>query len=342
MSAARRPAGAATRVTVAAWVLLAAASLLAATAAPADDEPTASPAPTATAPAGPVTIRAHLDPDTTTIGTPFRYTTEISAPTGMQIVLAQPTERIGIFDILDFGDAPPVTHAGITTVTRWYRLAGWEPGHYEITSPPVQWRRPGEEFAAAPAATVVMTIDSVLAKAGEPTDIRDIKLPLDPPIDWRPWRILGAALATMLLAVWVAYRLLRGRTRAVPAVPPRPAHVIALADLERLRARRLTEQGLFKEYYSALSGIVRAYIERRFGVRAPEMTTEEFLLTTARGGRLQATHRSLLGEFLGQSDLVKFARLVPTLGDSEGAWAAARRFVEDTAEAPHEGSDAPR
>src|SRR4029077_9600432 len=90
-------------------------------------------------------------------------------------------------------------------------------------------------------------------------------------------------------------------------------------------------QGLFKEYYSALSGIVRAYVERRFGVRAPEMTTEEFLLTTARGGRLQGAYRALLGEFLGQSDLVKFARHVPTLADSERAWASARRFVEETA-----------
>ena len=298
----------------------------------ADETP--SPAPSADAPPGPVSVKAHLDPDTTTIGTPFRYTTEITAPTGVQIVLAQPTERIGQFDILDFGDAPPVTHAGVTTVTRWYSLAGWEPGHYEIASPPVQWRRPGEELAPAPGTTVVMTIESVLAKAGAPTDIRDIKPPLDPPIDWRPWQILGLTVAIALLIGWAAWRFLRGRRPAVPATPPQPAHAIALADLERLRARRLTEQGLFKEYYSALSDIVRAYVERRFGVRAPEMTTEEFLLTTARGGRLAAAHRSLLGEFLGQSDLVKFARLVPTLVDSEGAWTAARRFVEDTAEAP--------
>ncbi|HEY2387569.1 MAG TPA: hypothetical protein VGK30_11455 [Candidatus Binatia bacterium] len=339
-TARRRRMGAAACATVAGLVLL--GTVPTATPARADDATSPAAAPSANAAPGSVTVTARLEPDTTTIGTPFRYTTEITAPTGVQIVLAQPTERIGQFDILDFGDAPPVTHAGVTTVTRWYSLAGWEPGHYEIASPPVQWRRTGEELAPAPGATVVMTIESVLAKAGAPTDIRDIKPPLDPPIDWRPWQILGLTVAIALLLGWAAYRFLHGRQATVAAPPPRPAHELALADLDRLRARRLTEQGRFKEYYSALSDIVRAYVERRFGVRAPEMTTEEFLLTTARGGRLAAAQRSLLGEFLGQSDLVKFARLVPTLVDSEGAWTAARRFVEDTAEAPAEGIRAAR
>jgi hypothetical protein len=62
------------------------------------------------------------------------------------------------------------------------------------------------------------------------------------------------------------------------------------------------------------------------------MTTEEFLVATARDGRLAPAHRRLLGEFLGESDLVKFARHVPTIADSERAFEAARRFVADTSD----------
>ena len=304
----------------------------------ADDATAPAAAPTAGAAADaappvdtPVTVRARLDPDTTTIGTPFRYTMEITGPPALQIVFAQPTERLGEFDILDFGDTPPTTRDGLTVVTRWYRLAGWEPGHKEIESPPVQWRRPGGELTTAPPANVVMTIESVLAKAGSPTDIRDIKPPLEPPFYWRPYYIAAGALAALLFVAIAGYRALRRGERARVAAPPRPAHEIAIDDLERLRNRGLTEHRLFKEYYSALSGIVRAYLERRFSLRAPEMTTEEFLLTTARGGSLQPAHRALLGEFLTESDLVKFARHVPTLADSERAYAAARRFVDETA-----------
>jgi hypothetical protein len=90
-----------------------------------------------------------------------------------------------------------------------------------------------------------------------------------------------------------------------------------------------------KDFYSTLSDIVRRYLEDRFRLRAPEMTTEEFLLVTSRDGRLAAGHRRLLGDFLTESDLVKFARHVPTLSDGERAFEAARRFVTDTT-APEE------
>jgi hypothetical protein len=66
------------------------------------------------------------------------------------------------------------------------------------------------------------------------------------------------------------------------------------------------------------------------------MTTEEFLLTTAREGRLEGGHRRLLGDFLAESDLVKFARHLPTIADSERAWEAAARFVHETSGPPEE------
>ena len=139
-----------------------------------------------------------------------------------------------------------------------------------------------------------------------------------------------------MLVAFVLHRTLNRPKRAAPSAPPRPPHEIAAAELERLRGRRLVEEGAFKEYYSALSDIVRRYLEGRFTLRAPEMTTEEFLLATARDGRLMPAHRRLLGEFMTESDLVKFARHLPTIADSERAWAAARRFVDETAAVPQE------
>jgi hypothetical protein len=286
-----------------------------------------------------VEVHARAEPDTTTIGSKLRYTMEVVALPGVQVVLAQPTERIGIFDIVDFGDPPPATRDGKTVITRWYDLTGWEVGHHFIESPPVRYRRAdAADLADTPGERIVVTIESVLAKAGSPSDIRDVKPPEEPPFYWRPYVIVAGGVALLLFTVALAWRLLSGRSRVRPAPPPRPAHEIAIDDLERLRARRLTDHGLFKEYYSALSDIVRAYLERRFHLRAPEMTTEEFLVMSARGGRLQSTHRALLGGFLRESDLVKFARHVPTIADSERAFAAARRFVDETA-AERDGSD---
>jgi len=319
-------------LTVLALALLAAGaqtpepSPAAAESAPPSPAVAGSPAPS------PVEVHAHVEAGTITIGQRFRYTLEVAAPSEIEIMLTQPTEHLGDFDIVDFGDAPTVSKSGKTVITRWFELVGYTTGDHLTASPPVRYRLPGEDLTEAPGDEIVVTIASVLAREPNATDIRDIKPPIEPPIDRRPLYVATAALAAGLLAAFALYRILRGRNRRVPAAPPRPAHEIAHEALERLRARALPQQGAFKEYYSSLTAIVRSYLEQRFRLRAPEMTTEEFLMVTARGGAaLQNSHRALLGEFLSESDLVKFARHHPTLADAERAYEAAARFVDETA-----------
>lgn len=315
-------------------VALAAAACLA-TAARAESpapSPDPSPAVTASPAPSPVEVRGSVPPGAFTIGERVRYTVEVAAPTGVEILLAQPTERLGAFDIVDFGDVPAAERDGKTVVTRWFELVGYEPGYHLVPSPPVRYRLPGEALTEAPPTETVVEIASLLAREPDAADIRDVKPPEEPPLDRRPLYVVAAAVAAVVLAGVVLYRVLRRPRRAAAGPPPRPAHEVAHEELARLRARALPEQGAFKEYYSALTAIVRTYLEQRFRLRAPEMTTEEFLMVTARGAAaLQSGHRALLGEFLGESDLVKFARHHPTLADAERAFGAATRFIDETA-----------
>ncbi len=100
--------------------------------------------------------------------------------------------------------------------------------------------------------------------------------------------------------------------------------------LEQLHREQLPLQGRVEEYYVRLSTIVRVYIENRFGLRAPEMTTEEFLQVASSGQALSEGHRRALQEFLMRCDLVKFARYQPSGQEAEEAWCAAQRFVQET------------
>src|SRR5262249_46017098 len=134
----------------------------------------------------------------------------------------------------------------------------------------VRVRAPGEELHDVAGDTRHVVVTSVLGDADETADIRDIAGPESVPRDLRPWYLAGAALAA-LLALALGWRWLRRRRRAVAAaLSPRPPHEIAVDALRALRARRLPEAGEFKEFYSALSDIVRRYLEDRFQVRAPE------------------------------------------------------------------------
>ena len=102
--------------------------------------------------------------------------------------------------------------------------------------------------------------------------------------------------------------------------------------LRALVARNLVAEGRIEAFFVLLSGIVRSYIEDGFGVRAPEQTTEEFLQRVA-GAPALAAHRASLAPFLQVADEVKFAQHQPEDVVIQRAFATARDFIEQTADA---------
>jgi hypothetical protein len=111
-----------------------------------------------------------------------------------------------------------------------------------------------------------------------------------------------------------------------------PAHVWARLQLDELLADDLIERGQVQEFYYRISGIVRGYIERRFHVSAPEMTTEEFLAAAGTDRRFEPEQTQSLHEFLTQCDLVKYARHAPASHEAREAIRAAEDFIQRTRE----------
>jgi len=254
---------------------------------------------------------------------------DITANTDAELIVPVLGERIGDFFVTDFGDVPQRTENGQVVTSRWFMLVAYSPGDKRIPAFPIKYRLGGESPRDAQANEVQVTVESLLAKEPSRADINDIAPPEAVPFDWTPVWLAGAA-ALAITALGAVLYVVLNRRKAAAAPPPPPAHQVALEALARLRRRMLLEAGQHEEYYVALSGIVRTYVESRFGLRAPEMTTEEFLLAMQRDRRLSTDHRSLLGEFLSESDLVKFARHMPTLEDAERTGTAARRFIEES------------
>lgn len=175
--------------------------------------------------------------------------------------------------------------------------------------------------------------DGLLPERWESLDIRAEK-PLVP-IQEAPWWWLPAVVAVLaLIAAAVWWMMKRRRLPAKPAIPPRPPHEVALEALERLRQEALPARRRFEEFYVRLSSIVRRYVEGRFALRAPEMTTEEFLQAALHAQALSAEHRVALQEFLSRCDLVKFARYEPSEHEAEDTFNAAMRFVQETQSQP--------
>ena len=112
----------------------------------------------------------------------------------------------------------------------------------------------------------------------------------------------------------------------------RSAYEEAIAALARAReARRARAPTTPTRWFVELSSIVRDYLERRYEIRAPELTTEEFLpeAVAREGADAPSTARSS-SQFLERCDRVKFAGYRPDPSESIATLDAARAFVEDT------------
>lgn len=108
------------------------------------------------------------------------------------------------------------------------------------------------------------------------------------------------------------------------------AYELAVRRLAALERGGAPEEPDLDGWFVELSAIVRRYLEERYHVRAPELTTEEFMQVARRAAGLSAEHRELLSAFLERCDRVKFAGYRPDPTESLATLKAARAFIEDT------------
>ena len=139
------------------------------------------------------------------------------------------------------------------------------------------------------------------------------------------WWLAGLGL---LAAAGAAY-FLRGRTQADTAAPYKPsAEEIAHTQLASLLAENLPSQGMFKDFYLRLTGIVRHYIEGITTLRAPEQTTEEFLREMGEKEVFSKDQSCRLKEFLEAADMVKYAGQRPDAVQIDSSISRAKEFID--------------
>ena len=163
-------------------------------------------------------------------------------------------------------------------------------------------------------------------------DIRSLKGPVEVPRDWAGYLwLLGLLLAAIAMAIWNRHlRRLRqrlfGSLFKKPEVKPIPPHVRAR---QRLQAalRHISDP---RQFCFEVSETLRVYLEERFKLRAPESTTEEFLVELQSSSALNTDQKESLAAFLESCDLVKFARFEPNESALRELHESALRLVDET------------
>lgn len=149
------------------------------------------------------------------------------------------------------------------------------------------------------------TMGFVAAAAAVTAAAQDIRGPkplveVPEPVPPTPWLAYGLVALGVLAAIaglvwWLT------RKRRVVLTPEQKAR----RELDQLRGQGgAMAADVFAE---AASGVLRRFIERRFGMAAPKRTTEEFLHEVTRGTHGLEERIDALRDFLRACDLAKFA-----------------------------------
>jgi hypothetical protein len=294
-----------------------------------------------TAERGPFALTVEVTPAKTWVGDPVIIEVRVQTPEGY-VVQFPGAEDLGELEVRSVGDVE--VRPGVEGGLVWRRTITAESlssGVVELPSLVVKYAQEPAQADAEPVfehelatdpfqvevRSALTTQDSVLT----PRDITGVLTPPKKPLSPWSWAaiiggLLTASLGIAAFAAWL-------RRRAHRPAPPVLPEVWALRALSKLEAADLIDRGQAKEFYYRLSEIVRLYIELKFGLAAPEMTTEEFLLALARNRGALPYDAERLRDFLQACDLVKYAALRPRTEDAGQALGTARAFIDATAAA---------
>lgn len=190
-------------------------------------------------------------------------------------------------------------------------------------------------LVADPASQQGFRVDSLLAAKQLRTE--GITTQKDLPFRFKEIRdyvIYGIiALLILSLIVWLVatllYRHMRKRETQVRVMPKIAPHIVANKALVELHNRKLWQNGKFKQYYTALTSIIRVYISERWDISALEYTTDEIIEALA-DVDIPRDSRMALVAMLRTADMVKFAKAEPEAEENEENYLRAYYFVENT------------
>lgn len=166
------------------------------------------------------------------------------------------------------------------------------------------------------------------------TDIKDV---YKAPIYW--WGIIRIVLLVLLVIglgvlgyfLYKKFKTHKGESIFEKAEPVRPAYEIALEQLDKIKAEKVWQQhGRQKEYQTELTSVLRAYIERTYGIGSMEMTSVEILSALKLELKDQKEVYGGLKQILSLADLVKFAKWSAMPNENELSLNNAYMFVHET------------
>ena len=278
---------------------------------------------------GGISLSVTASPDSVDVAREFEVVVRAVAPAGTAVELPDLRDRFRGFSVAeDFSEEPLVGADGSTSYVSSWRLV---PRPCEKTYKLLPFavtlvrRSDGGEvldsFCTAPVYFRNPAVRETVTGGIEVDPEKDL-----PPFSWKMARYCALALFAACAAaacVWWTAKKIAQKIREHRMSPIERA----MLELDRLLQKGLPGRGRYKDFYVELTMVVRRYIQRRHSVRAPNLTTDEFLRAAAENPAFTREALEGLRHFLESSDMVKFAGVEATPEMADSATDRARDYL---------------
>ncbi|HLA85440.1 MAG TPA: hypothetical protein VJL29_11655 [Thermoguttaceae bacterium] len=280
---------------------------------------------------GPLRLTVQFDPAAPALADRATLRLTVDSEPGVTIQNPEFGPEFGDFRVVEVHDAMPrvETNRDITTWT--VLLEPIRPGRAAIWPVDVAYvdaRAHGDGkrhvLSSKPLAVEVATV--VKMESPSLAGLRPEASPVALPFSRLGLLAWAGVLLIVAAIVFYAIRCSRLRQKRIVERPLTPAE-IAYLELRQLIEESLAQRDV-KLFYVALTGIVRRFVERTTSIRAPELTTEEFLREISLRRTFPAEDNRRLKSFLEAADLVKFAAHRPRGEDVDASLSRAKEFID--------------
>ena len=201
----------------------------------------------------------------------------------------------------------------------------------KVFLPPIEFAYKVKGDTSAHKAYTNTLLLNITGVAVDPKgEIKDIKPPMSAPWlfeDFLPYLIALVIIAALAGGFYYYWRKKKQKEDLLANIKVIiPPHREALSALRVLEEKKLWQQGLVKQYYSEVTEIIRHFFERRWGIIALELTTDEILLQMKHLPDALQVWKEMETFFI-TADLVKFAKYEPSPAEHENEMRSAYEIV---------------
>ena len=279
-----------------------------------------------------VSVLATIDSTHITMGDWLHLTVQVKHGGSDAISWGQWKDSIGVFEIIHQDSVQRDQSGEMITEKIKFTLSKYDSGEFVIPPIGIAYKTSGDSVVRyAQSDPLVVHVSSVQVDTSKA--IKDIKPPLDVPLTWKEVSFYAGIIAALAAVLYAIYYYVKKRKKPEEIQKAEeakiPPHIQAIMRLKDLDEKKIWQQGHVKVFYSEATEIIREYFERRFGIMALEMTSDEIFGQLKRYN-LESDTTKKIESFFIDADLVKFAKYMPVPTENQAVIPNGVEIVERT------------